>query len=131
MLAEPVADRLVELADGGKHGRQQLDLGADELGEHGGVEPDGWGGAAWSRLRISRQPGPTGLFADDNGAVRLVQQVPTFDGLLDLAFTEITADGAGSPQVGVRNHPLRVIPARRGSPSLGVSTRRQERVQAT
>ena len=53
-------------------------------------------------LRISRRPEPTGLFADDNGAVRLVQQVPTFDGLLDLAFTEITADGADSPQVARR-----------------------------
>jgi uncharacterized membrane protein len=53
-------------------------------------------------LRISRRPEPTGLFADDSGAVRLVQQVPTFDGLLDLAFTEITADGAGSPQVARR-----------------------------
>jgi uncharacterized membrane protein len=53
-------------------------------------------------LRISRRPEPTGLFADDTGAVRLVQQVPTFDGLLDLAFTEITADGADSPQVARR-----------------------------
>jgi uncharacterized membrane protein len=53
-------------------------------------------------LRISRRPEPTGLFADDTGTVRLVQQVPTFDGLLDLAFTEITADGAGSPQVARR-----------------------------
>jgi len=53
-------------------------------------------------LRIARRPEPTGLFADDSGAVRLVQRVPTFDGLLDLAFTEITADGAGSPQVARR-----------------------------
>ena len=53
-------------------------------------------------LRISRRPEPTGLFADDSGAVRLVQQVPTFDGLVDLAFTEITADGADSPQVARR-----------------------------
>jgi uncharacterized membrane protein len=53
-------------------------------------------------LRISRRPEPTGLFADDSGAVRLIQQVPTFDGLLDLAFTEITADGADSPQVARR-----------------------------
>ena len=34
--------------------------------------------------------------------MRLVQQVPTFDGLLDLAFTEISANGADSPQVARR-----------------------------
>jgi uncharacterized membrane protein len=34
--------------------------------------------------------------------VRLVQRVPTFAGLLELAFTEITADGASSPQVARR-----------------------------
>jgi hypothetical protein len=41
VLAEPVADRLVQLGDAGQQGGEQLYLGADELGEHGRVEPDG------------------------------------------------------------------------------------------
>lgn len=53
-------------------------------------------------LRVALRPEPTGLFADGKGVVRLIQRVPTFAGLLDLAFTEITADGARSPQVARR-----------------------------
>ena len=53
-------------------------------------------------LRVAHRPEPTGLFTDGPGVVRLVQRVPTFAGLLELAFTEITADGAGSPQVARR-----------------------------
>jgi hypothetical protein len=73
VLAEPVADRLVELADGGKHGRQQLDLGADELGEHSGVEPDGWVGG---RVEPSEELGGTapaavGVPAAERGHRRL------------------------------------------------------------
>ena len=53
-------------------------------------------------LRVAHRPEPTGLFTDGPGVVRLVQRVPTFAGLLELAFTEITADGASSPQVARR-----------------------------
>jgi uncharacterized membrane protein len=42
---------------------------------------------------------PTGLFADRDGAVRLVMQVRSWDQFVDLALTEITEFGAGSPQV--------------------------------
>jgi uncharacterized membrane protein len=42
---------------------------------------------------------PTGLYADEEGVVRLVTQVRTWDQLVDLALTEITEFGAGSPQV--------------------------------
>jgi hypothetical protein len=45
MLAQPVADGLVEFGNGGQQGGQQLDLGADELGEHGGVKSDRWPGS--------------------------------------------------------------------------------------
>jgi hypothetical protein len=45
MVAQPVADGLIEFGNGGQQGGQQLGLGADELGEHGGVEPDRWPGS--------------------------------------------------------------------------------------
>jgi hypothetical protein len=45
MLAQPVADGLVEFGNGGQQGGQQLDLGADDLGEHGRVKPDRWPGS--------------------------------------------------------------------------------------
>jgi uncharacterized membrane protein len=50
-------------------------------------------------LRIARQPWPTGLFVDDDGTVRLIERRPSWSEILDLAFTEIVLDGAGSPQV--------------------------------
>jgi hypothetical protein len=40
-----VGDGLVEFGDGGQQGGQQLGLGADDLGEHGGVKPDRWPGS--------------------------------------------------------------------------------------
>ena len=42
---------------------------------------------------------PTGIYADCNGVVRLVVQVRSWDQFVDLALTEITEFGAGSPQV--------------------------------
>ena len=42
---------------------------------------------------------PSGLFADRDGTVRLVVQVRSWDQFVDLALTEITEFGAGSPQV--------------------------------
>jgi hypothetical protein len=44
---QPGAQRVVQVGDRGQQGAQQPDLGADELGEHLGSEPDRgrWGGA--------------------------------------------------------------------------------------
>jgi uncharacterized membrane protein len=42
---------------------------------------------------------PSGLFADETGTVRLIMQVRTWEQFVDLALTEITEFGAGSPQV--------------------------------
>ncbi len=42
---------------------------------------------------------PSGLFADEGGEVRLIMQVRTWEQFVDLALTEITEFGAGSPQV--------------------------------
>jgi uncharacterized membrane protein len=47
----------------------------------------------------SGRPWPSGFVADDSGAVRLVMPVRSWDQLVDLALTEITEFGAGSPQV--------------------------------
>ncbi|HEY4461031.1 MAG TPA: DUF2254 domain-containing protein [Streptosporangiaceae bacterium] len=53
-------------------------------------------------LRIARRPAATGLFADHHGIVRLIEPAMTWDGYLDLAFTEITTYGASSPQIARR-----------------------------
>jgi uncharacterized membrane protein len=50
-------------------------------------------------LRIGRAPLPTGLFVDADATVRLVEPIHTWDDFLDLAFVEILANGAESPQV--------------------------------
>jgi uncharacterized membrane protein len=50
-------------------------------------------------LRIGRVPLPTGLFVDADATVRLVEPIHTWDDFLDLAFVEILANGADSPQV--------------------------------
>jgi uncharacterized membrane protein len=42
---------------------------------------------------------PSGLFADESGRVRLIMEVRTWEQFVDLALTEITEFGAGSPQV--------------------------------
>jgi uncharacterized membrane protein len=48
---------------------------------------------------MAPRPWPSGLFADESGVVRLVTQVRNWDQLVDLALTEITEFGGGSPQV--------------------------------
>jgi uncharacterized membrane protein len=48
---------------------------------------------------MASRPWPSGLFADETGAVRLVMEVRTWEQFVDLALTEITEFGAGSPQV--------------------------------
>ena len=53
-------------------------------------------------LQIAPYPDQSGCYADREGTVRLVQPVPGWDTYLDLAFTEITAYGASSPQVSRR-----------------------------
>jgi uncharacterized membrane protein len=50
-------------------------------------------------LRIAASPQPTGYYADDDGAVRFAEPVLHWDEWLELAFSEITACGAGSAQV--------------------------------
>jgi uncharacterized membrane protein len=49
--------------------------------------------------QMSTRTWPTGLFADRDGVVRVVMQVRSWDQFVDLALTEITEFGAGSPQV--------------------------------
>ncbi len=49
--------------------------------------------------QLACRPWPTGLFADETGTVRFVAPVRTWDQFVDLALTEITEFGAGSPQV--------------------------------
>jgi uncharacterized membrane protein len=48
---------------------------------------------------MAPRPWPSGLFADESATVRLVTQVRSWDQLVDLALTEITEFGGGSPQV--------------------------------
>jgi uncharacterized membrane protein len=49
--------------------------------------------------QVAVAPDQTGLYADDEGVVRLVGQIRTWDEVVDLALTEIREFGAGSPQV--------------------------------
>ena len=53
-------------------------------------------------LRILRQPPITGYFVDEDDIVRLLVHPPSWEELLDLAFTEISVNGAASPQVARR-----------------------------
>ncbi len=53
-------------------------------------------------LQIARSSHPSGCYTDQAGTVRLIMPVPGWDDCLDLAFTEITTYGAGSPQVARR-----------------------------
>ncbi len=48
---------------------------------------------------MSTRPWPSGLFVDEAGAVRFMTPVRSWDQFVDLALTEITEFGAGSPQV--------------------------------
>jgi uncharacterized membrane protein len=49
--------------------------------------------------RLAHRPWPTGLYADEHGTVRFIAPVRSWDQFVDLALTEITEFGAGSPQV--------------------------------
>ena len=50
------------------------------------------------RLMADR-PWPSGLYADESGVVRLITRERSWDQFVDLALTEITEFGGGSPQV--------------------------------
>jgi uncharacterized membrane protein len=52
--------------------------------------------------QLARRPLPDGRHRDDDGAVRLVEHVMTWDAYVHLAFDEIRLAGAGSPQVARR-----------------------------
>jgi uncharacterized membrane protein len=53
-------------------------------------------------LLIARCPRQSGCYTDRDGTVRLIKPLPDWEDCLDLAFTEITAYGATSPQVARR-----------------------------
>jgi uncharacterized membrane protein len=79
-------------------------------------------------LQIARCPRQSGCYTDRDGTVRLITPLPDFGDCLDLAFTEITAYGASSPQVARRllaayaALEAAAAPARRAA----VAARRQE-----
>jgi uncharacterized membrane protein len=50
-------------------------------------------------LMIARRPEPTGLYADRQGAVRLIVPVHSWSDIVDLTFTEIRVYGVQAPQV--------------------------------
>lgn len=50
-------------------------------------------------LQIGLRPMPSGFFADPENTVRFIEPTPTWDDVVDLAFTEIRINGARSPQV--------------------------------
>lgn len=52
--------------------------------------------------QLIRRPIPDGRYRDDDGHLRLIQHVMTWDDYVHLAFDEIRLAGAGSPQVARR-----------------------------
>jgi uncharacterized membrane protein len=50
-------------------------------------------------LALARRPWPTGIYVDEEDQVRLVVPVPSWEELVDLAFTEIRHYGVRAPQV--------------------------------
>lgn len=52
--------------------------------------------------QLVRRPFPTGRHYDENGELRLVERVATWDDYVHLAFDEIRLAGAGSPSVARR-----------------------------
>ncbi len=48
---------------------------------------------------VALRPDPSGMYLDATGTVRLVVPSPGWDDLVDLAFTEISLFGSGSPQI--------------------------------
>jgi uncharacterized membrane protein len=79
-------------------------------------------------LQIARAPCQSGCYAGRDGTVRLIKPLPGWEDCLDLAFTEITAYGASSPQVAQRllaaYATLEAAAAPAGRPA--VTARRQE-----
>jgi uncharacterized membrane protein len=53
-------------------------------------------------LQISGYPRHSGCYTGRDGTVRLIKPLPDWEDRRDLAFTEITAYGASSPQVARR-----------------------------
>lgn len=85
---------------------------------------------------VVRRPLDTALHRDRRGAVRLVQPVPGWTELVDLAFAEIRACAVGSPQVTRRlvaglGDLLLVAPEERREPLLRHRTLLVEAVQLT
>jgi uncharacterized membrane protein len=52
--------------------------------------------------QLARRPIPDGTYRDDDGAVRLIQHVMSWEDYVHLAFDEVRLAGAGSPQVARR-----------------------------
>ncbi len=52
--------------------------------------------------QLVRRPIPDGRFHDEDGEIRLIQPIMTWDAYVHLAFDEIRLAGAGSPQVARR-----------------------------
>ena len=68
--------------------------------------------------QVAAAPDQTGLYADEDGVVRLIGEIRTWDEVVDLALTEIREFGASSPQVTRRHSALiatlrEVVPERR------------------
>ena len=68
--------------------------------------------------QVASAPDQTGLYADEDGVVRLIGEIRTWDEVVDLALTEIREFGASSPQVTRRLSALietllQVVPERR------------------
>jgi uncharacterized membrane protein len=79
-------------------------------------------------LQIARCPRQSGCYTDRDGTVRLIKPLPGWDDCLDLAFTEITAYGASSPQVARRLLAAYAALEAAAAPALraGVAVRREE-----
>jgi uncharacterized membrane protein len=48
---------------------------------------------------VASRPDPSGVYVDSAEEVRLIVPTPGWNGLIDLAFTEIALYGSGSPQI--------------------------------
>jgi hypothetical protein len=110
VLGDPLLDRCLQLADGGLQAPQQLDLGADQLGEHRRRQPDRWG-------RCCPQPGqefggwlaaPVGVAAAERGQAGLAEPggrlwgwIVGQEGQRDVAG-QLAEHGLGSGPVGVQ-----------------------------
>ena len=79
-------------------------------------------------LQISGCPRHSGCYTDRDGTVRLIKPLPDWEDCLDLAFTEITAYGASSPQVARRLLAAYAVLEAAADPAkrAGVAARREE-----